>query len=150
RGRGCTQIALVRRSTGSNRVQSGAVGGSPGTLRNCGWCSGVQSDTAGCLAGGPGFEPGLSDPKSDGLPLADPPAGYLGSIPRFDRPHRHRTARTRWGQPPLAVGSILVWSPRGGQRYASAIASISTAASRGSLAACTVARAGGFSLTYSP
>ncbi len=28
------------------------------------------------VAGGPGFEPGLSDPKSDGLPLADPPAGH--------------------------------------------------------------------------
>src|SRR2546422_378631 len=28
------------------------------------------------LAGGPGFEPGLSDPKSDGLPLADPPADH--------------------------------------------------------------------------
>src|SRR5437588_255009 len=66
--------------------------------------TGPNRGSSGGMAGGPGFEPRLSDPKSDGLPLADPPAG-----------HRHRTARTRRGQPLLAVGSTLVWSPRRGQ-----------------------------------
>ena len=42
------------------------------------------------LAGGPGFEPGLSDPKSDGLPLADPPAGRRH--PNARRPLRQAAA----------------------------------------------------------
>ncbi len=62
---GCTQIALVRRSIRCSGVQSGAIGGGPGTLGKYGaahrcpvGCSGVH--------GGPGrkeFEPSPSFPS---------------------------------------------------------------------------------------
>ena len=48
----------------------------PPEKRKQGTVSDGGNASMGGVAGGPGFEPGLSDPKSDGLPLADPPADH--------------------------------------------------------------------------